>query len=512
MAIRFAKQNGNWSSASTWDGGLTIPTTGDDVYFNGFRVIIDQNINVNSLRSQTNPYGLSDSLIPTMINNTTPSGVAFASVNNTDAFNAFNRSDGSYWIGNSNGTGFLGYQFTTTKIVRRYSWNINGFGGTNQRPRNWTFEGSNDGVNYVILHTVTANPTSSIYFSPDIGNTTPYLYYMINISATQLTSNPYINQLDMSEVAQVGNGYGTGGGGDLTTNVTITSPIMYSQQSRLFQCSTGLITVNFIGNLFSSSSNYPANDGQILYNTASSTFNFTGNANLLSSGGNGAWDIYSAVAGSVVNFVGDVTRLAGPNQQIGFFNGNSLNFTGVMNNNPAAGSTSVISIVNNCNFVGNLISSTINGVPTFTSNVLTLFSGNIITMADYFPVTGRIKMLSSSQNSILFQTQNSLVTQTLYTPGVNTGHPATTNVRTGITYGPTNNLTGTCAVPPAGAVSLGVPVDNTTGTAYLSGNDISAAVWDTQTTSLSATGSIGERLKNASTVDTTAATVAAYDI
>lgn len=47
------------------------------------------------------------------------------------------------------------------------------------------------------------------------------------------------------------------------------------------------------------------------------------------------------------------------------------------------------------------------------------------------------------------------------------GQPATTNVRSGAIYGPSNELTGTCAVPAAGSVSLGVPIDNTTGTAVL---------------------------------------------
>jgi hypothetical protein len=41
MAIRFATQAGNWSDPSIWDGGTTIPTTGDEVYSNNFRITID---------------------------------------------------------------------------------------------------------------------------------------------------------------------------------------------------------------------------------------------------------------------------------------------------------------------------------------------------------------------------------------------------------------------------------------------------------------------------------------
>jgi hypothetical protein len=68
----------------------------------------------------------------------------------------------------------------------------------------------------------------------------------------------------------------------------------------------------------------------------------------------------------------------------------------------------------------------------------------------------------------------------LYTADSVGGNPATTNVRSGTVYGPSNELTGTLAVPPAGSVAVGVPVDNTVGTASLtavSPADIATAVW-----------------------------------
>jgi hypothetical protein len=139
--------------------------------------------------------------------------------------------------------------------------------------------------------------------------------------------------------------------------------------------------------------------------------------------------------------------------------------------------------------------------------------------------------------------KSNLTTNTLYTPGVATGHPATNNVRTGIVYGPTNNLTGTCAVPPANTVSLGVPVDNTVGTAQLDANALAIALdaaltasltpalttsldaslsaslpaaiapllWDEAVTNITTPNSIGERLKNCSTVATTGAQIASFN-
>jgi len=60
------------------------------------------------------------------------------------------------------------------------------------------------------------------------------------------------------------------------------------------------------------------------------------------------------------------------------------------------------------------------------------------------------------------------------------GYPLAGNVRQQITYGPNNIYTGTLAVPPAGSVAVGVPVDNTVGTASLtavSPAEIATAVW-----------------------------------
>lgn len=50
MAERWAVANGNWSSLATWNGGASLPASGDDVYANNFTVTVDQNVTVNSLR------------------------------------------------------------------------------------------------------------------------------------------------------------------------------------------------------------------------------------------------------------------------------------------------------------------------------------------------------------------------------------------------------------------------------------------------------------------------------
>jgi len=54
MAFRYAVANGNWSSASTWDGGTTVPTASDDVFSNNFIVTIDGPFTVLSIRNTSN--------------------------------------------------------------------------------------------------------------------------------------------------------------------------------------------------------------------------------------------------------------------------------------------------------------------------------------------------------------------------------------------------------------------------------------------------------------------------
>jgi hypothetical protein len=83
----------------------------------------------------------------------------------------------------------------------------------------------------------------------------------------------------------------------------------------------------------------------------------------------------------------------------------------------------------------------------------------------------------------------------------NTGFgPATGNVRAGVSYG--GGLVGTCAVPAAGSVALGVPVDATTGTAVLDPAAVASAVWGAATRTI--TGGTVDTLTNSPDVPTEA--------
>lgn len=95
-----------------------------------------------------------------------------------------------------------------------------------------------------------------------------------------------------------------------------------------------------------------------------------------------------------------------------------------------------------------------------------------------------------------FQTESPYTARTMYTEDVAGNPPVASDVRDGTGFA--TSLTGTCSIPATSNVRLDVPVDAGVGTAVLTAPD----VWDALTSGLTTSGSIGERLKNAATVET----------
>ncbi len=113
------------------------------------------------------------------------------------------------------------------------------------------------------------------------------------------------------------------------------------------------------------------------------------------------------------------------------------------------------------------------------------------------PTSGAVRIVNKTNNKCLVDLTTGVI-KTLADPSDGTGQANEADVRSGTSYA-LGNKTGTCAVPAAGSVALGAAVDNTTGTAVLT----PAAVWDALTSTMTTSGSIGARLKNAATLDST---------
>jgi hypothetical protein len=90
------------------------------------------------------------------------------------------------------------------------------------------------------------------------------------------------------------------------------------------------------------------------------------------------------------------------------------------------------------------------------------------------PTSGTgIRLKKASTNLAVFNYCDTAGAKTLIDATANAAMPAASNVRSGVSYAG-GALTGSCAVPAAGSVALGVPVDATLGTAVLTAAAIRA--------------------------------------
>ena len=396
--------------------------------------------------------------------------------------------------------------------------------------------------------------------------------------------NNFTVQMDVdATVLQIRNdsttGVTAGGTGVISTSRTVNAD--------LFRASAILITISAISpNIVNINGNIPGTVANSFSNcvnmTGNSTLNFVGNVVGSLLPGVQAVSAISVSIGGTLNLTGDVTggnnTVTASITTIGIRAGVNSIINIVGNLNSGIGTTGNAALWGNgqctINVTGNVTGNAGNGSSDTTSNAGIYLTNNLISCTIvgnvtannggygvYSPTLNGVSItgnLTNSSNgtmafagSKLFLTpptewqfrKPDLTINTLYTPGVAIGFPATTNVKTGIVYGPTNNLTGTCAVPPAAAVSLGVPVDNTVGTASLDANALAIALdaaltaslapalttsldaslsaslpaaiapllWDEAVTNITTPNSIGERLKNCSTVATTGAQIASFN-
>lgn len=154
-------------------------------------------------------------LIPTMTDNSSPFGIASASSEYTQAdgrlyaFNAFDDTSNSpYDTFSTNLTisGWLSYEFLSPKIISKYTIEPQNHSyqnsGPNRAPKDWTFEGSNDGIVWIVLDTQTnvTDYTIGVKKSFTFTNQTEYKIYRLNFTENngdpQFTS---IGELEMME-------------------------------------------------------------------------------------------------------------------------------------------------------------------------------------------------------------------------------------------------------------------------------------------------------------------------
>ncbi len=107
------------------------------------------------------------------------------------------------------------------------------------------------------------------------------------------------------------------------------------------------------------------------------------------------------------------------------------------------------------------------------------------------PISGRVFMRAAGVNEVRMRNSNNGTIQTL--GEVAADYPATTDVRDLVTYN-FGALTGSLKVPPVDSVALGVPTDNTTGTAALSPAALLGAALLTRLSNCATVQSTGDQI------------------
>lgn len=321
-------------------------------------------------------------------------------------------------------------------------------------------------------------------------------------NADTLVSNNFTVTLNVSvtvlEVRNDNTGGATAGGlYGLADGVTLTANVINGASASTISYS-GSTSATIIGNLQS-------NNGGALNYGATGTLNITGNIQTGNSGG--AHGITIGGSGTV-NITGNVTGSLSASAAVGvYLNGSgTVNLTGTVtggNNTNAQGAQNAgagtfnifgtaiggvgtagaantgtgIMYVQRAKGNGFGNGSTIvtaqvgfSSSQTSTSRVLEIEYGDL----GQSPTSGPIIISDNTGNQAIFY-RPTLSKKTLTDPAATVSFPAQSNVRAGVSYA-SGSLVGTCAVPAAGSVAIGVAVDNTTGTATLTQANVTTAL------------------------------------
>lgn len=434
MPTRRAVANGNWSSTSTWNGGV-VPTNGDTVYANGFNVTLDVDVNIGGAN---NPIVNTGSLF---------SGQWYEIVNvggqNWTTIGASSNTTGTVFLATGTGTaGNLG----TAKALATLTTATN------------TAAGATTGGGVFTMSTVRA-------MTCDLraGTTT-----CLNVTATSGT-------LILSGIRAA---IGSSGAHAINTsaNTEMQAGCLFSAgnatAAALNNAGAGNVTVSgdctFTGGTTNSSVINNVGTGSISISAACIFFGGTGVSNVIN---NASSTGSITISGSCIFNGGSVSAVSLNNASTGSITvSGSCIFTGGSGlsafalNNASTGSVTVT----NSTFTASAFANAVNIANTGADVRL---SGDFLDhWSGWKAVNGGKWRLGTAPT--LGQTRYALAgtTDSYFTEFGSDygsfGNPIAANVRAGVVYGG-GNLTGTCEVPAAGSVAFGVPVDNTTGTAVL---------------------------------------------
>lgn len=569
----YATKTGLWSDPTVWNTGV-LPVAGDVVRPNNFIVTMDVDATVAEIRNDAGGGAVANgrfiinsgvSITATTItvgaSNVrliTHSGIGIATISGTitgqgslsQMFAIENLSSGTLNINGNIVFPFSNTSATLEAFITNASSGIINITGT--------VNGNTLGFNR--CQCVLNVSVGTININGDVNSpaiTGALFFTVVNISTGTITINGNITTtastvIDNRSTGTITvNGNITANGGVVLLNtsgtVTITGDFTDNSVGTLTVITnSGSGTISFIGAV-NGSNNTSSNTTHItLLNNSTGIINVTGNVTL--GGGVRVSGVVTSItirntSSGIINITGQVE---GPSVLTG--SAGTLVLSTI--NNTSVG---VVNIIGNClgvvgdTFTGSAVSNTGNGTINITGNAIggltglavqnnstgtinlngnaiggtayaavenTLSSGNLIVEKIVFGANGQ----TATRGYIKFKNISTMAAETVLKTDATTTNlvdinvvpnlqPAISDVRLGVTYS-SGSLTGTMNVPPFNAVKAGVPVDNGVGTAYLDAADL----WNFMISGITQSGSIGERLKIVSTIETTGTQLASFNV
>ena len=442
MATARAIANGNWSNTATWNGGV-LPGNGDTVYANGFNVTINQDINIGGANNPTVNAG---SFVAGQWYE-----IDFVGTTNFTTIGAASNTNGTIFLatGVGSGTG-------TAKAIATLTTAAN------------TAAGATGGAGAFLMPTVYS-------LNCDIRAGTS-----ICLSLTATSGTLSLNNIKIFGGSSSGaHGINTSAGSLWSASGCLFTGSGVAAASALNNASTGTVIVTS-GCTFNGGVSV---NGSALNNASTGTINVTGSNTFTAGTTTGTFALNNASTGTI-NVTGSCTFTSGSSTAIALNNASTgtINVTGSCTfnatsaaalNNASTGSV----IVSNSTFVASaftnaVIASNTSADVRLSGDFLDHWSGWRAVNCPKFRL-GTTPAAARHQMALAGTTDSYVNFYTADNTGF--GLPSAMDVRSGVSYGG-GAVAGTCAVPAAGSVSLGVPVDATTGTAVLTAADVQSAL------------------------------------
>lgn len=496
MADKWPLANGNWSNAANWNDG-TKPVSGDDVYADGRTVTIDEDIDLGagSLRTTQRAGGTISGTfvvsttrtitVASLVTGTGNNLITFAEATPAGSILTINYTGSEVLFAPSSYYGVIGH-LAKAKVVWNGNVSTAGTGGGTI----FYLQGNRlvDGLLEIEIN-------GNVAFNANTGNGVlhavnnnsgfqPIAAITINGNCTAVNGNVAFivlqayRSLTVSVVGDVDIG---------STKLFVTpnngNPVTLNH---IGTWKTGRLNVQ-VSCVFTLVGSLWANNCCYVY---SGDLIVTGVVGGIGSISNGiAIYVDTAQTGSVTvngNVIGGATQ---PNSYGIYHYGTGLvTVNGSCIGGNAAGSYGLYvlgvgsatvkrAVGNNCGPGGGL--NLVCGV--FASRPAGTYAGRVTVEELEFgpygmsPVWGPV-FLSPTTNSVAVMRKADLTTKNLYvSENASLGYPVESDVREGTDYD-AGARTGTLAVPAVGSVALGVPVDDTVGTAVLSAEAIRVAI------------------------------------